>query len=513
MASTLSTLETALRKKLAPRINGREFELPPPRLDPGARSQRRLSWRNERYLYNRTCSLTGEPMVSAFSPDKPFKVYAHDAWWSDAWDPFQYGREFDFSRPFFAQFAELLHEVPRLSLVNTSSENSQYNNWVIYLKNCYLVTGARADEDCYYSHWLWRSKNCVDCSHVYDSELCYECIDCTKCYNLRYSQDCLQCSESAFLADCVGCTDCLCCAGLRQKRFCIGNVQLPEAEYKQRLSNLLPFDSLQLADLAAELSRLVPAGGESPLRNRLAEDCSGNYLEECKGCHACYDCQGCQDCLSCDSAMRSTDLLACSRSAHSELCSECVSAVNSSRALFSVMAWYCHDVLYCDSCFHSQNLFGSTGLRNQDYCILNVKYSPAQYTQLMSRIINHLRETGEWGEFFPAAYSFFGYNESIAADPFPLTRDEALALGYRWSDYVRPVPPAADKEGTRVCAATGRPFRLMAQELAFYERQQLAAPRYHPDERHRRREEKRAPLAPALGSPDDQGTAGCLRRK
>jgi hypothetical protein len=38
-----------------------------------------------------------------------------------------------------------------------------------------------------------------------------------------------------------------------------------------------------------------------------------------------------------------------------------------------------------------------------------------------------MQTTGERGEFFPAQMSTFGYNESIANDFYPLTKQEALA--------------------------------------------------------------------------------------
>jgi len=43
-----------------------------------------------------------------------------------------------------------------------------------------------------------------------------------------------------------------------------------------------------------------------------------------------------------------------------------------------------------------------------------------------------MKETGEWGEFFPIALSPLTYNESVAQDVFPLSREEALQRGYHW---------------------------------------------------------------------------------
>ena len=45
-----------------------------------------------------------------------------------------------------------------------------------------------------------------------------------------------------------------------------------------------------------------------------------------------------------------------------------------------------------------------------------------------------MRKTKEWGEYFPAKVSPFAYNESMAQDYFPLSKEEATKRGYTWYD-------------------------------------------------------------------------------
>jgi len=61
-----------------------------PTLCPDCRQQRRLAFRNERNLYKRKCSATGEDIISIYSPDKPYRVYNQEFWWSDKWNPLDY---------------------------------------------------------------------------------------------------------------------------------------------------------------------------------------------------------------------------------------------------------------------------------------------------------------------------------------------------------------------------------------------------------------------------------------
>ena len=37
-----------------------------------------------------------------------------------------------------------------------------------------------------------------------------------------------------------------------------------------------------------------------------------------------------------------------------------------------------------------------------------------------------MMKTGEWGEFFPSSLSPFGYNETVAQEHFPMSREEVL---------------------------------------------------------------------------------------
>ena len=39
-----------------------------------------------------------------YKPESKAVVYSPDVWWSDEWDPLDYGLDFDFSSPFFEQF-------------------------------------------------------------------------------------------------------------------------------------------------------------------------------------------------------------------------------------------------------------------------------------------------------------------------------------------------------------------------------------------------------------------------
>src|SRR6185369_12787256 len=97
-----------------------KLKVPPPTWCPDCRLQRRLLWRNERILYRRPCNAPGhsEILLSIFPADAAHPVYDQEYWWSDQWDGTDYGQNYDFSKPFFVQFKELLNRVPIANLLN-----------------------------------------------------------------------------------------------------------------------------------------------------------------------------------------------------------------------------------------------------------------------------------------------------------------------------------------------------------------------------------------------------------
>ena len=89
-----------------------KIKVPPPTFCPECRMIRRMIWRNMRALYKRECGLCKKSLISMYSDNVP--VYCNECWYGDKWDSFSYGKEYDFSKPFFIQLKELFQIVPRL---------------------------------------------------------------------------------------------------------------------------------------------------------------------------------------------------------------------------------------------------------------------------------------------------------------------------------------------------------------------------------------------------------------
>src|SRR3989338_3388260 len=116
-----------------------KIKVPPPTWCPKCRMIRRFFWRNERALYKRKCGAPGhsEEIISMYAPDASLQIFDQKFWWSDGWDPLEYGAEYDFSKTFFSKFKELLYRTPLSALQNVNSTNSEWCNPGVDNKNCY----------------------------------------------------------------------------------------------------------------------------------------------------------------------------------------------------------------------------------------------------------------------------------------------------------------------------------------------------------------------------------------
>ena len=485
-----------LLDKISPVIANIKYPLPPPTHCPSCRMQRRFAQRNETKLYRRICAHTGKPMISLYSEDKPYTVFSESAWYSDEWDALSYGRDFDFSKPFFAQFAELMRQVPRRGMhQDGTAENSDYTAFGMNNKNCYLAFSCFLCEDVYYSSWTM-GKNSMDCLVCVGGELLYQCVDCNNCYHCFFCHECQNCQDSILLEDCRDCHHCIGCKNLRNKEYYLYNKPVSKEEYEAKRTEVLEggldreretFDRwrVTLPTLAARITQ--------------SEGCTGNYIEQSKSCIDCYDLHlGSQDLRHCQlCGWQAKDMMDCSSAGkNGEILYEMHGAASSTRnSAFMSFAGNCQYVYYSENCKNSSHCFGCVGVTSKQYCILNKQYTEQEYNELVPRIIAHMRSTGEWGEFFPIELSPFAYNETFAQEHFPLTKEEVLAKGWKWKDAEEELPqiPEVVPDSTRVCEVTGKPFRIIKQELDFYQREGLPLPRLHPDERRRRRLAMRTP--------------------
>ncbi|OGI96029.1 hypothetical protein A3I25_02250 [Candidatus Nomurabacteria bacterium RIFCSPLOWO2_02_FULL_42_17] len=502
-----------------------KISVPPPTFCPGCRSSRRMTSTNERVLYYRTCDLTGEKILSMYPADAPFPVYHPKEWYGDGWDPYQYGMKYDFSLPFFEQFRKLQKKVPKMSLVRQGqSVNSEYTHRVHDMKNSYMVFRMSKSVDSFYSYIGKNITNCCDCFGVSDCELCYECIDCNQCYKTRFSQESEECVDSMFLYACRNCVNCVGCVNLRNQEYCIFNKRYIKEEYFEKLKELKLNTVAGLAEMEERFSGFRKRFPQRFIMSLKSNNISGNWFTNCQNIKNSFWCLNvkdgkylyyifdAEDCMDYFQWGKSAELIY-----ESENC-----GINSSRLSFCTQCWMgAHNLIYCDSCPGSSYCFGCIGLKKGEYSILNKKYSKEEYEVLLPQIIEHMKQMPYvdkqgikygFGENFPDDLSCFAYNETAAIDFYPITKEEALARGYKWKEREKKsyettikslnLPETIMEVNDSVlnevieCADKDKPYsvgayRIILDELNFYRRMDLPLPRVCFDVRHKRRLDKR----------------------
>jgi hypothetical protein len=428
-----------------------KIKVPPPTFCPECRIQRRFAFRNERVFHRNKCAVTGKSLISCFSSKSPYVIYERDYWWSDKWNPLDYGQDYDFSQPFFEQYKELLLKTPHPNLFIGKCKDTFYGNHIGEFKNSYLVSASWLGENILYASRCNDNKDSVDMFTTVGCEFCYDNITSFKCYETFFSQNIISCVSSFFLYDCKNCSNCFGCTNLRSKSYCLWNKQLTKEEYFKELEKLDIGSFQNFKNINNKFNDLKIKALRRFANIINSYNSSGENISNAMNSHFCFDVKN--NIKDCKFLINAVDNLNNSYDgygvgANTDLLYEGIdSGVNGSRQLFVATSWECLDTEYSYNCHGCNNLFGCVSLRKKSYCIFNKQYSKEEYFSLVEKIkkqmntIPYIDKNGIkycYGEFFPIEISPFGYNETVANDYYPLLKEKILEKGYFWCDNDNP---------------------------------------------------------------------------
>lgn len=490
-----------------------KMQVPAPTFCPKCRLQRRLSFFNLFRLYKRPCDLCKKDVISMYHPDAPYVVYCPSCWWSDNWDPLAYGREYDFSRPFFEQLKELWRAVPLLGLsldVQTTKE-SPHNNHAGHLKNCYLLFHANLNEDCAYGFSLFHGKSVMDSSLIHSCEWLYDCMNCWKVNRgVGHRSQVTESVDCMFLRDCMNCQNCIASANLRNKRYYIFNQPYSKEDYQKEIAKLDFGSHKNYQEFKKKTEEHWKKYIPKPRFDERTANCSGNYVFQSKNCQECYEVVGAED----------SKFLFLVTDAPIKDCYDVTSWGDNMQLVYegSVVGEGVSRVLFCqESGINLRNAeysklstggahhFGCVSVKKREYCILNKQYSKDDYEALRVKIMQHMNDMPyrdrigavyRYGEFFPIELSPFGYNETMAQNFFPLSGEDAQLRGYPWRkeggrryavtvpadhlpDHIKDAPDTITREVIG-CKKCGRGFRIISTELSFLRSMNVPLPRECP---------------------------------
>lgn len=487
-----------------------QMKTAPPKDCPDCRMARRLVFRNERTLYKRPCDLCKKSLVTVYSPASDFVVYCHDCWWSDKWDPKSFGMEYDPHKNFFEQYKELQKKVPRQSMATKNNIRSDYTNGSAENKDCYLIFAADYNEDCLYSRLLQRDKTCVDCAFLHESELCYESIDCRNCFRCVFCEQCQTSTDLLFCYNLRDSNNCIFCTNNRHLSNAILNKEYSKEEFEKKKAEILSgYESIEIAKKEFEnLKRNTVRKFASQTK---CHNVTGDYLHNCHEGVMLFDTYDSKNCSYMTDTENPIDSQDCNNYYYkSQFGYNIMGALGGNMLKNNAFVFYCNDVEYCENCHSLQNGIGCSSIRKGEYMILNKQYSKEEYFKLKEKIEENLKKDGSFGQFFPAELAPFGYNETLAQDYFPLSKEEILQRGFRWQDEttgtyeketikIGAMPNTIQEVGENileeilVCEECKKNFRIVKPELDFYRRMNLPIPHKDFECRHKARIQKRNP--------------------
>lgn len=471
-----SRKEIALRVKLG--IEGL------PTLHPVQRFRMLCAFWQQWNLHRRKCDKTGKQIISVYPEDCPYPVWHKDEWVKEANPP---GADFRLGEPAFPQLWDLFIESPIPHNMGTGCENCEYTDDYWYSKNCYLTHSLYKAEDVRYCYRIFEMRDCQFCVFSDTSERSVDLINSKQCYQVRYAYNSWNCRDSAFLYDCRNCTDCFFCSNLRNKQYCFGNEQLTKEAYEEKMKEW-DLRSRKIYDAAKEQFRqmLLTTAWHRALFIDNAENVTGNYIDGSKDCeNIFFVTHNIQDCVNMMRSGGTKDTL------------DTVGAAFDSDLIYLTInpQDHCHDIRFCydmiqckymeysKHCFQCEHCFGCAGLVGKKYCILNKQYEPEEYEKKKAEIIASMKQTGEYGNFFPGSFAAVPYEESLAGFYWPLSKQELKKAGFHSGSrsMSRPaglldssaVPNRSSSADASVATSSfwdeeaGRPFQIREDDVTF----------------------------------------------
>lgn len=502
-----------------------KLKVPPPTWCPNCRFIRKLTFINHRSLYKRVCKNCDTTVISMYHSDTPLPVWCVKCYLSDAWDARDYARDYDFSRNFFEQFKELKYSTPHRALDQNERNGAgcEYSNLCYTSKNIYLSFDVGGSEDIKYSAYVFKhNKNCVDSLLIKENDRCYELVQAISNYNSSFLIESDQCIDSHFLYDCSNCVSCCLSSNIRNKSYVFRNKQLTKEEYKKAISALqLEIYSGQLR-AKEEFHQISQKAIHKYAHIKNSINTVGDFIENSKNVYHSYGLINAENVkyvfVGTNTVKDSQDLVSTGK------LEECYEAILAGRGGSRVvLSFSCgggsKNLFYCDSCRDCSDCFGCVGLSKKQYCVFNKQYSKEEYQEIVEKIKIHMNEMPfidtigrkyTFGECFPTELSPFAYNETIAFEENPLSKDEIISLGYKWKDVEKKlyiptiksdaIPDSIHEVADAVCdeiiecpnqgkieTQCTSAYRILPDELSFYRQMNLPIPRYCPNCRYHQR--------------------------
>ena len=155
--------------------------------------------------------MSDRKVVSLYYPHT-ITILTTEEWRDDANDPMSLGQKGDDIKNYRDTMKHINDTIPRLNIMTSSNENSEYTSGTGYCKSCYLICASEYAEKCYYSKLLQTTDNVVDSLNIFKSSRLYQCINCKDCNKSLYLKNSSGSYNCWFSDQLTGCSNCLLCS-------------------------------------------------------------------------------------------------------------------------------------------------------------------------------------------------------------------------------------------------------------------------------------------------------------
>lgn len=346
-----------------------KIDVSSPSLCPKCRRIRRLAWRNDWMLYSRECYLCKKNFISIYSSNKGFNVLCPKCFHSDAWDPYQYGEDYDGTRSFVEQSVEVYKKTPALGIVNDNdigSINCLYTNDFAFSKNCAMTFIAWRVENVFNSVSLSAGKDLSDCLGI--MEECQYTYDAVMSGNVANSKSvywCSSCVNCVLCYDCRGCQDCFMSSGLRNKKYFFKNKEYSKEEYENIIASYKLDTRTGYKKAKSDYINFVQTYPRKFTELRSSVNCSGSDIVRGKNVKSSNLVPFSEDSKYIHNGVSFKMCYDCEVGGETELAYECITPDQSYKSLATIECWKNNNIAYSFDCHSSNNILGCTGIKKR----------------------------------------------------------------------------------------------------------------------------------------------------
>lgn len=290
---------------------------------------------------------------------------------------------------FLKELKRLILSQPKLTTHSLNCENSDYGDHLYYCKNMNHSFDTLNSSDCTYVFDSRICANCVDCDYAFESQLCYNCVTITKCFDSEFLEECSSVRDSSYCSRCNDGNNLFGCVNLTGKSFCIFNRQFTETEFKEQVKRYQTWQSEKILAMVEELKAPYPITQTHGDNNENSP--YGDYVYNSKNCYMCFDSGENEESGYLFDSGANKYCYDATFSGDSELTYECIDSTHLFNCNFAIWSGHSSDSSYIVACGNVKNCLGCVNLYQKEYCILNRQFSKEEYEIKIKQILSELR--------------------------------------------------------------------------------------------------------------------------